>query len=182
MTKPCIAPRALTRYCTDSAEDFRNAADHSSIIPAPIPYSVNADADIHGPTSTLNYSPLPEPGAPEPASSSGTPGGPAVPSADGYNGPPTQQASGANEADSPPSVSHDATAEEEDEDVLPRTKSMYRLLELYSEQGSAGLVEKVLISKDSLYDLIEALSPGSSPSMTNVSTDFCNVESLPEHC
>lgn len=59
--------------------------------------------------------------------------------------------------------------EAEDEDILPRIRNMFRLLELYSEQGSAGLVEKVLISQDSVCDLIEALSPGRYPSMTNAS-------------
>ncbi|KAF8320021.1 hypothetical protein DL93DRAFT_2224928, partial [Clavulina sp. PMI_390] len=55
-----------------------------------------------------------------------------------------------------------------EDDVLPRFRNMYRLLELYSEQGSSGLTEKVLISQDSVCDLIEKLRPGASAGITSI--------------
>lgn len=76
--------------------------------------------------------------------------------------------------------------EESDIDLLPRTKGMYRLLELYGEQGSGGLgsyrylfyhrsmliypieVDKIIISQDSISTLINFLSPGAYASMTKV--------------
>jgi hypothetical protein len=64
-----------------------------------------------------------------------------------------------------------------DNDILSRIPGMYRLLELYSEQGSGGLVDKVVISQDSLRDLIESLSPGAYTSLTKVSNQSLHTRS-----
>ena len=54
------------------------------------------------------------------------------------------------------------------DDLLPRIKNAYRLLELFSEQGTGGLVDKVIIPQNSLRDLINVLSPGAFEEMTRV--------------
>jgi hypothetical protein len=53
-------------------------------------------------------------------------------------------------------------------DLLPRIKGMYRLLELFSEQGSGGAVDKIIISQDSVSQLVEQLYPGAYSSLTKV--------------
>lgn len=53
-------------------------------------------------------------------------------------------------------------------DLLPRIKGMYRLLELFSEQGSGGVVDKIIISQDSVSQLVEQLYPGAYSSLTKV--------------
>src|ERR1700733_9080856 len=53
-------------------------------------------------------------------------------------------------------------------DRLPRIKGMYRLLELFSEQGSGGVVDKIIISQDSVSQLVEQLCPGAYSSLTEV--------------
>ncbi|KAF8341371.1 uncharacterized protein EI90DRAFT_1729010 [Cantharellus anzutake] len=55
-----------------------------------------------------------------------------------------------------------------EEDLLPKIKGAYRLLALFTEQGSNGLVDKVVIPQDSLRNLIDVLRPGAFESMTNI--------------
>ncbi|KDQ06301.1 hypothetical protein BOTBODRAFT_60673 [Botryobasidium botryosum FD-172 SS1] len=73
----------------------------------------------------------------------------------------------------PSGLSADA---EVDRDLLDRTSGVYRLLELYSEQGSGGLVDKIIISQDSISALINYISPGAYASMTKV--DFAALDQL----
>jgi len=47
-------------------------------------------------------------------------------------------------------------------------RGMYRLLDLITEQGSSGLVDKIVISQESLQAFINALSPGAYSSITRV--------------
>ncbi|KAG9023159.1 hypothetical protein FRB95_013481, partial [Tulasnella sp. JGI-2019a] len=49
--------------------------------------------------------------------------------------------------------------EDHRQDLLPKVKGLFRLLDLYSEQGSGGLVDKIIIAQDSLKSLIDTLSP-----------------------
>ncbi|KAG8993098.1 hypothetical protein FRB94_011064 [Tulasnella sp. JGI-2019a] len=53
-------------------------------------------------------------------------------------------------------------------DLLPNIKGMFRLLDLYSEQGSGGLVDKIIIAQDSLKSLVNSLSPGAYTSITKI--------------
>ncbi|TFY77300.1 hypothetical protein EWM64_g6712 [Hericium alpestre] len=61
-------------------------------------------------------------------------------------------------------------------DLCSRIKGMYRILDLISEQGSGGLVDKVIIAQDSLRDFINTLSPGSYATLTKV--DFKALDKL----
>ncbi|KAF8341339.1 uncharacterized protein EI90DRAFT_2905822 [Cantharellus anzutake] len=54
------------------------------------------------------------------------------------------------------------------EDLLPRIKNAYRLLALFTEQGSNGLVHKVVIPQDSLRNLMNVLRPGAFESMIKI--------------
>jgi hypothetical protein len=58
-------------------------------------------------------------------------------------------------------------------DLLSRIKGMYRLLELFSEQGSGGVVDKIIISQESVSQLIEQLHPGAYLSLTKVCLIQC---------
>ncbi|KAF8317563.1 hypothetical protein DL93DRAFT_2095570 [Clavulina sp. PMI_390] len=55
-----------------------------------------------------------------------------------------------------------------DLDLLPRIKGMYRLLELVSEQGSGGVIDKIVISQEPLRQLLEQFYPGAYPSLTTI--------------
>ncbi|TFY78517.1 hypothetical protein EWM64_g5493 [Hericium alpestre] len=61
-------------------------------------------------------------------------------------------------------------------DLCGRIKGLYRILDLISEQGSGGLVDKVIIAQDSLRHFINALSPGSYATLTKV--DFKALDKL----
>ncbi|KAG2130165.1 uncharacterized protein EDB93DRAFT_1181059 [Suillus bovinus] len=61
-------------------------------------------------------------------------------------------------------------------DLVQSIKSMYRVLDLVSERGSGGLVDKIIIAQDSLRTFINAICPGAYVSMTNV--DFSALDSL----
>ncbi|KAI9460718.1 hypothetical protein F5148DRAFT_1377366 [Russula earlei] len=54
------------------------------------------------------------------------------------------------------------------EDTSCPIKGMYRLLDLITEQGSSGLVDKIVIAQQSLQGFINALSPGAYSSITKV--------------
>ncbi|KAG9014447.1 hypothetical protein FRB93_013572 [Tulasnella sp. JGI-2019a] len=60
------------------------------------------------------------------------------------------------------------------QDLLPKIKGLFRLLDLYSEQSSGGLVDKILIAQDSLKSLIDTLSPGAYTSITKI--DFAALD------
>ncbi|KAG8795918.1 hypothetical protein FRC12_008173 [Ceratobasidium sp. 428] len=47
------------------------------------------------------------------------------------------------------------------DDLLSKLPNMFRLLDLYQEIGSGGLVEKMIIDQHSLYRLLNAMSPAS---------------------
>ncbi|CAL1701264.1 unnamed protein product [Somion occarium] len=61
-------------------------------------------------------------------------------------------------------------------DIAKSIKGMYRILDLVSEQGSGGLVDKIIISQESLGHFINAILPGAYASMTKV--DFKALDSL----
>ncbi|KAK7684549.1 hypothetical protein QCA50_012496 [Cerrena zonata] len=61
-------------------------------------------------------------------------------------------------------------------DVVDSIKGMYRILDLVSEQGSGGLVEKIIISQESLGHFINDICPGAYRSMTKV--DFTALDRL----
>jgi len=47
-------------------------------------------------------------------------------------------------------------------------KGMYPLLDLVTEQGGSGLVDKIIIAQESLQEFINAISPGAYSSITKV--------------
>lgn len=53
-------------------------------------------------------------------------------------------------------------------DLVQSIKGMYRVLDLISEQGSGGLVDKIIIAPDSLRAFTNTVCPGSYVSMTKV--------------
>ncbi|KAI9455145.1 hypothetical protein BJY52DRAFT_1122154 [Lactarius psammicola] len=53
-------------------------------------------------------------------------------------------------------------------DLSPPVEGMYPLLDLITELGSSGLVDKVVIAQKSLQEFINALSPGAYSSITKV--------------
>ncbi|KAF7356372.1 VWFA domain-containing protein [Mycena venus] len=63
-----------------------------------------------------------------------------------------------------------------DLDLFHSIKGMYRVLDLISESGSGGLVDKIIIAQESLKELINALSPGAYASVTKV--DFNALDKL----
>ncbi|KAI0296531.1 hypothetical protein B0F90DRAFT_1035697 [Multifurca ochricompacta] len=54
------------------------------------------------------------------------------------------------------------------EDLSWSVKGMYRLLDLITEQGSSGIVHKVVVPQQSLRAFVNTLSPGAYSSITNV--------------
>ncbi|KAF7308999.1 VWFA domain-containing protein [Mycena kentingensis (nom. inval.)] len=52
-------------------------------------------------------------------------------------------------------------------DLLPAVRGLFRVLDLISETGSGGLVDKIIISQDSLKELINQLSPGAYTPQVN---------------
>ncbi|KAN0134234.1 hypothetical protein V8E53_008006 [Lactarius tabidus] len=54
-------------------------------------------------------------------------------------------------------------------DFSASIKGIYRLLDLITEQGNDGLVDKIVVAQESLQAFINALSPGSYSSITKVS-------------
>ncbi|KAG8949929.1 hypothetical protein FRC04_008232 [Tulasnella sp. 424] len=70
-----------------------------------------------------------------------------------------------------------ATAETHDPnrfDLLPRIKGLFRLLDLYSETGSGGLVDKIIISQESLGRFINSVLPGAYTNVTKI--DFARLD------
>ncbi|GBE82556.1 hypothetical protein SCP_0409400 [Sparassis crispa] len=55
-----------------------------------------------------------------------------------------------------------------DLDLSHSIDGMYRILDLISEQGSGGFVDKVIIAQDSLQEFINTLCPGAYSSLTKV--------------
>ncbi|KAJ7763628.1 hypothetical protein DFH07DRAFT_1059276 [Mycena maculata] len=53
-------------------------------------------------------------------------------------------------------------------DLLHSIQGMYRVLDLITESGSGGLVDKIIIAQDSLKELINMLSPGAYASLIKV--------------
>ncbi|KAH9059753.1 hypothetical protein EDB87DRAFT_736822 [Lactarius vividus] len=54
------------------------------------------------------------------------------------------------------------------EDLSLAVRGMYPLLDLITEQGSSGLVDKIVIAQQSLQEFINTLSPGAYSSITEV--------------
>ncbi|KAI6101023.1 hypothetical protein EDD16DRAFT_1526092 [Pisolithus croceorrhizus] len=65
-------------------------------------------------------------------------------------------------ADDPPVDSLD------NQDLARSLPGFYRILDLVTEQGSGGLVDKIIISQNSLKAFVNAISPGAYASMTKV--------------
>ncbi|PCH41519.1 hypothetical protein WOLCODRAFT_163166 [Wolfiporia cocos MD-104 SS10] len=61
-------------------------------------------------------------------------------------------------------------------DLVGSISGMYRILDLISEQGSGGLVDKIVIAQEPLGRLINDLCPGAYTSMTKV--DFATLDRL----
>ncbi|KAJ7464645.1 hypothetical protein FB451DRAFT_1370363 [Mycena latifolia] len=61
-------------------------------------------------------------------------------------------------------------------DLLHSVKGLFRVLDLISESGSGGLVDKVIIAQDSLKELINVLCPGAYASLIKV--DFKALDKL----
>ncbi|KAI0035521.1 hypothetical protein K488DRAFT_68324 [Vararia minispora EC-137] len=61
-------------------------------------------------------------------------------------------------------------------DIAVKIKGMYRILDLINEQGSGGLVEKIIIAQESVKDLMNTLSPGAYASLTRV--DFKALDKI----
>ncbi|KAJ1300986.1 hypothetical protein OPQ81_003410 [Rhizoctonia solani] len=67
------------------------------------------------------------------------------------------------------------------DDILVNFPTIFRLLDLYQEQGSGGLVEKVLIDQDCLRRLLNALLPGSYDSVSKIdfkALDKCTIKPM----
>ncbi|KAF9230436.1 hypothetical protein BU15DRAFT_57234, partial [Melanogaster broomeanus] len=64
-------------------------------------------------------------------------------------------------------------------DICLSIPGMYRILDLITERGSSGLVDKIIIAQDSLKALINGICPGAYTSMTKVdfkALDSCKVK------
>ncbi|EMD40863.1 hypothetical protein CERSUDRAFT_121499 [Gelatoporia subvermispora B] len=64
-------------------------------------------------------------------------------------------------------------------DLVHRVKGLYRILDLISEQGSGGLVDKVVIAQEHLQRLMNSISPGVYTSLTKV--DFTVFDKVTLH-
>ncbi|CAE6339205.1 unnamed protein product [Rhizoctonia solani] len=67
------------------------------------------------------------------------------------------------------------------DDIVFNLPTLFRLLDLYQEQGSGGLVEKVLIDQDCLRRLLNTLLPGSYESVSKIdfkALDKCTIKPL----
>ncbi|KAG8855501.1 hypothetical protein FRB96_007005 [Tulasnella sp. 330] len=80
--------------------------------------------------------------------------------------PDSHSAIDVDQLHSRPKMTHGS--EDHRQDLLPRIKGMFRLLDLYDEQGSGGLVDKIIIAQDSLKELIDNLSAGAYTSITKI--------------
>ncbi|KAJ6581854.1 hypothetical protein B0H19DRAFT_1116733 [Mycena capillaripes] len=74
------------------------------------------------------------------------------------------------------SMDVDLPAPDVSTDLMHSVNGMFRVLDLISEQGSGGLVNKIIISQDSLKAFINELSPGAYFSLTKV--DFKALDRL----
>ncbi|KAF8267054.1 hypothetical protein EI94DRAFT_1830340 [Lactarius quietus] len=63
-------------------------------------------------------------------------------------------------------------------DLVDRVKGMYRVLDLISESGSNGNVDKVIVAQDSLQRFINTISPGVYASITKVDFKILNQFSI----
>ncbi|THH11646.1 hypothetical protein EW145_g511 [Phellinidium pouzarii] len=61
-------------------------------------------------------------------------------------------------------------------DLVDNIKGMYRILDLFSEQGSGGLVDKIIIAQESSGQFINDLSPGAYKDLTKV--DFKAMDNV----
>ncbi|KAG8900671.1 hypothetical protein FRB99_005822, partial [Tulasnella sp. 403] len=75
-----------------------------------------------------------------------------------------------------PRKSAPAATNVKDFDLLPQIKGLYRLLDLYSENATGGLVDKIIISQESLKNFLDTVRPGSYKSVTKI--DFHALDLL----
>ncbi|KAG8900599.1 hypothetical protein FRB99_005954 [Tulasnella sp. 403] len=59
-------------------------------------------------------------------------------------------------------------------DLLPRINGLYKLLELYSENATGGLVDKIIIAQESLKSFLDFICPGAYKSVTKI--DFLTLD------
>ncbi|KAG8903576.1 hypothetical protein FRB99_003127, partial [Tulasnella sp. 403] len=80
----------------------------------------------------------------------------------------------------PPGPQNSVTAATsvKDFDLLPRVKGLYRLLDLYSENATGGLVDKIIISQESLKSFLDTIHPGSYKSVTKIDFHALNLLSI----
>ncbi|PPQ72320.1 hypothetical protein CVT26_007277 [Gymnopilus dilepis] len=137
---------------------------------------------------------------PLPSSPPGSPSlGPVIP-ASGHEDRPHIEAMSQNLLESPGFVDPEADVENkrpisskvsnndaetrrdpDDTDSLGSLNDVFRLLELVTEQGSGGLVDKIVIAEDSLKAFINRLSPNAYTSLTKVNfkaLDLLNVHPI----
>jgi hypothetical protein len=81
---------------------------------------------------------------------------------------PTQQ----TKADTKPSIP--PTPVKRELDLSVAIQGLYRILDLVREQGSGGLVDKIIIAQDSFMSFINAIEPRSCPSM--IKCDFAALD------
>ncbi|THH22123.1 hypothetical protein EUX98_g8249 [Antrodiella citrinella] len=75
-----------------------------------------------------------------------------------------------------PVAQHVGRMHYKDPDLITEIRGMYRILDLVSEQGSGGLVDKIVISQDALGTFMNDLRRGTYTSMTRV--DFAGLDEV----
>ncbi|KAL1696787.1 hypothetical protein GGG16DRAFT_43139 [Schizophyllum commune] len=73
-------------------------------------------------------------------------------------------------------MSQDPPPKQESNDLAESIPGLYRILDLINEQGSGGLVDKIIIAQDSLARFINEVCPGAYQSLTKV--DFKALDKL----
>ncbi|KAG8792428.1 Vacuolar protein sorting-associated protein 13A [Ceratobasidium sp. 428] len=63
-----------------------------------------------------------------------------------------------------------------DQDVIQRVPNLFRLLDLVDEQGTGGIVEKMVIDQTSLHRLLNIIQPGSYDSVSKI--NFKSLDKL----
>ncbi|KAL1748220.1 hypothetical protein HDZ31DRAFT_71777 [Schizophyllum fasciatum] len=82
----------------------------------------------------------------------------------------------ASKCDRQPASAQRTKHDEYPGDLAQSIPRLYRILDLISEQGSGGLVDKVIIAQESLAQFLDDVSPGAYQSLTKV--DFKSLDKL----
>ncbi|KAG8989467.1 hypothetical protein FRB94_014374 [Tulasnella sp. JGI-2019a] len=76
----------------------------------------------------------------------------------------------------PDHLAEDMPDEANYNDLLPAIDGLFRLLVLYSEKNSGGLVDKIIIAQESVKALVDKLMPGAYRSITKI--DFAALDHI----